>query len=578
MTGRVEKTVFISYRRTNLPWALCVYQNLTMHGYDVFFDYLSINSGSFERIILENIKARAHFLIILTPSALERCKEPNDWLRREIETAIDEKRNIVPLMLENFNFSSPSIANHLTGKLATLKDYNGLNIPADYFNEAMERLQSRYLNVTLDAILHSVSDEARTEVLNQQNAANMAIPINKKELAAQEWFERAYELADNSDEEIQYYTEAIHLLPSFSMAYNNRGWCYFKQNKVDLAIQDYNQAIKSDPKNYYPYANRAVIRYEKGDLDGVISDCSAWIQIKPRDADAYNRRGYAFEQIGDLESAIKDYTEVIKLQPNNSMGYNIRGFCYYKKAELDLALRDYDQAINLDPNNYYPYGNRGAIKFDEENFEGAIDDASKWIQLKPDDADAYYSRGNARWQIKDLQGAISDLGESIRLKPDYTEAYYKRGFIRRDNMDLQGALEDFSKAIHLTSEHAGAYGNRGLIFSMMGDYLNALTDFQKASQLKPNNASYRSSLIRILKTLGHEEEATEQEQITREMIKAESEYSQACFESICGNKDKALELLKIGLEKKQSSKEWARQDPDFENIRDHPRFKELVGE
>jgi hypothetical protein len=32
------------------------------------------------------------------------------------------------------------------------------------------------------------------------------------------------------------------------------------------------------------------------------------------------------------------------------------------------------------------------------------------------------------------------------------------------------------------------------------------------------------------------------------------------------------------MEKGQSSKEWARQDPDFENIRNDPRFKEIVGE
>ena len=49
MTGRIENTVFISYRRTNLPWALAIYQNLTQHGYDVFFDYESIRSGDFEQ-------------------------------------------------------------------------------------------------------------------------------------------------------------------------------------------------------------------------------------------------------------------------------------------------------------------------------------------------------------------------------------------------------------------------------------------------------------------------------------------------------------------------------------------------
>jgi hypothetical protein len=43
----------------------------------------------FEHVILGNIKAPAHFLVVLTPSALERCDEPADWLRREIETALD---------------------------------------------------------------------------------------------------------------------------------------------------------------------------------------------------------------------------------------------------------------------------------------------------------------------------------------------------------------------------------------------------------------------------------------------------------------------------------------------------------
>ncbi len=36
---RVEKSVFISYRRTHAPRALAVFLNLTQHGYDVFFDY-----------------------------------------------------------------------------------------------------------------------------------------------------------------------------------------------------------------------------------------------------------------------------------------------------------------------------------------------------------------------------------------------------------------------------------------------------------------------------------------------------------------------------------------------------------
>jgi hypothetical protein len=37
------------------------------------------------------------------------------------------RRNIVPMMLESFDFGAPGIAPHLTGKLALLKRYNGLS-------------------------------------------------------------------------------------------------------------------------------------------------------------------------------------------------------------------------------------------------------------------------------------------------------------------------------------------------------------------------------------------------------------------------------------------------------------------
>jgi formylglycine-generating enzyme required for sulfatase activity len=178
--ARPEKTVFISYRRKDISWALAVYHYLTKHNYDVFFDYKSIPSGDFEQIIVGNIKARAHFLVILTPTALDRCSEPGDWLRREIENAISERRNIIPLFFDGFNFGAPSVSEKLTGKLSRLKKYNGLEVPSGYFDEAMDRLRGRYLNVTLDAVLHPVSKAVQKAVKEQQVAANQAISSSEE--------------------------------------------------------------------------------------------------------------------------------------------------------------------------------------------------------------------------------------------------------------------------------------------------------------------------------------------------------------------------------------------------------------
>lgn len=286
--GRVEKAVFVSYRRTNVPWALAIFQNLTQYGYDVFFDFSGLASGDFESVILENIHARAHFVVLLTPSALERCGDPTDWLRREIEAAIDSERNIVPLMLEGFDFGTPTIASQLTGKLAVLKQYNALNIPADYFLEAMGRLRNRYLNVALAAVLHPASNAARQVASEQKGAAAMAPAVAAEELTAQQWFERGFNATD-LDEQLRFYSEAVRLAPDYAKAFINRG----------------------------------LVRRKKGDIDGE-EDYDEAIRIKPDFTEAFTARGNARGAKGDLEGALPDYDEAIRLRPDHALAFNNR--------------------------------------------------------------------------------------------------------------------------------------------------------------------------------------------------------------------------------------------------------------
>jgi PilZ domain len=111
----------------------------------------------------------------LTPSALERCSDPDDWLRREIEAALDTRRNIVPLTLDGFDFGTPSIASRLTGKLVVLKKYNALKIPSEFFFDGMAKLRDKYLNVPLDVVRHPASLTAREVAKNQQAAVRSAV-------------------------------------------------------------------------------------------------------------------------------------------------------------------------------------------------------------------------------------------------------------------------------------------------------------------------------------------------------------------------------------------------------------------
>jgi len=319
MPGRIENTVFISYRRTNLPWALAIYHALTQYGYDVFFDYESIKSGDFEQVIFQNIKARAHFVVILTPSALERCKEPGDWLRREIETAIDEKRNIVPLFLEGFSFSSPAIAQGMTGKLELLKKYNGMNVPADYFDEAMERLREERLNVSLEAVLHPLSSTVQKAVEVQQTAANNATQIKQKELSAQEWFEQGYKHLQegNYDAAIQSNSAAIALKPDLALAYVNRAAARVDKGEIEEGILDCNRAIELDPQNVRALCGRAMLmatcpddRFRHGEAAvedaGRACELTGWTDLAALDAMAA-----AAAEYGDFEAATASANKVL---------------------------------------------------------------------------------------------------------------------------------------------------------------------------------------------------------------------------------------------------------------------------
>lgn len=171
---RVEKTVFISYRRADRWPAVAVFQDLTHHGYDVFIDYRGIPSGDFERAIVDNIEARAHFLVLLTPTALERCDDPKDWLRREMEIALGSRRNIVPVLLDGFTFQMPIANQRLVGTLAPVSRYQALVVPDDYFDEAMTRLRTQYLSVAVNTVVHPPSRYAQKVARAQRAEASKA--------------------------------------------------------------------------------------------------------------------------------------------------------------------------------------------------------------------------------------------------------------------------------------------------------------------------------------------------------------------------------------------------------------------
>jgi tetratricopeptide (TPR) repeat protein len=54
-------------------------------------------------------------------------------------------------------------------------------------------------------------------------------------------------------------------------------------------------------------------------------------------------------------------------------------------------------------------------------------------------------------------------------------------------------------------------------------------------------------------------------------------YNVACAESLAGQPDEAIAHLRRAIELDDTGRAWAKQDSDFDAVRDDPRFQELVG-
>ncbi len=114
--------VFISYRRENgLDFSSRLYEKLTSKGYTTFFDIESMKSGRFDEQIYKKIERSNNFVLILSPHCLDRCNEKDDWVRLEIEKAIELSKNIVLVFMPKFEWPEK-----LPTSLENVKSFQGV--------------------------------------------------------------------------------------------------------------------------------------------------------------------------------------------------------------------------------------------------------------------------------------------------------------------------------------------------------------------------------------------------------------------------------------------------------------------
>jgi hypothetical protein len=136
----MEHQIFISYRRDGGDFAAkLICEALKNHGYTVFYDYDSLKGGFFDSRILKAIEACTDVVLVLPKNALRRCKNEDDWLRREIGHALKHGKNIIPVMIGKFEFPKK-----LPEDIQSVARCNGVRFHMDCFDAMIDLIIEKF--------------------------------------------------------------------------------------------------------------------------------------------------------------------------------------------------------------------------------------------------------------------------------------------------------------------------------------------------------------------------------------------------------------------------------------------------
>ncbi len=306
---------------------------------------------------------------------------------------------------------------------------------------------------------------------------------------SEEWFTKGYN-ADNLTLQVEYYTKAIELDPSFADAYYFRGRAYDNMDEHHNAVNDYIRATVFHSFWYFNFIHGITYtildRYKKA-----IADCNKIIETNPEDVNAYYLRGITYTILDRDEEAIEDCNKIIETNPEDVNAYYLRGIIYANLGEYEEAVEDCSKTIEINPELAFAYYFRGYNYYNFGQYEKAIEDASKTIEIDPEFAFSYFLRGRSYDSLGEYRKTIiDDYSKTIEIYPEFSDAYYFRGRAYDNFGEHEKAIEDYSKTIEIYPEDADAHLARGIDYSLLQEFPTvACGDFYQAgvSFLKDNN-------------------------------------------------------------------------------------------
>jgi tetratricopeptide (TPR) repeat protein len=189
-------------------------------------------------------------------------------------------------------------------------------------------------------------------------------------------------------------------------------------------------------------------------------------------------------------------------------------------------------------------------KLPEPEREGLDTAATALKALAPAETFAdHFLRGNAFYGAGDFQNALEEYDAALELRPDDPDTLNNRAGTLYNLDRYEEALADCNGALKLRPDDPAVLNGRGIALGHLGRYEEALADYNRALEVQPGDPH--------------------------------TPYNRACLFSLMQRWSEALLDLAAGIRMDAKYRGMAREDEDFEALRNDPewgpKFWEIVG-
>ena len=287
---------------------------------------------------------------------------------------------------------------------------------------------------------------------------------------------------------------------------------------------------------------------------------------------------------------------LVKTSTTNVEAYEfyLRGrklFQKWTRENINLAREMFERAVGIDPNFAAAWAGLATAHVhlhgcdSEPHLDKAREASARALKLDPQSAEAHVAAAQGLSMEQRYADAAAEFERAIELDPTLFDAHYYYARSCFKGGDLEKSLRLFRQAQSVRPDDYQAVYLEALVLMQLRGWNEAREAYQRGLEssrkhlaLNPHDARAYVLGAGAFARLGETQRA--KEWADRAMSLAPDDdailYNAGCALAVVGEEERALDALQRAIGAGLAGGDWIPQDPDWERLRDHPRFQALV--